>query len=227
MSAQVRGSRSRGMGRTPWFGPALAKSLASANSVASAMWLAGALSLAVVASPAGALAGENASVVIRYCHGYGCALRSSVRLSASDLSNLRRILAGGSRSAAAERAAIGRADQWFERLAGSQTGTSSDGAKDVYELFTSPSQIDCVDEAENTTTLLKLAQSRGWLRHHTVGRIDRRGFMIDGRYPHHTATIRDKTSGEVWVVDSWVRANAEPPDIKPLAIWKKEGGLRG
>ena len=143
------------------------------------------------------------------------------------MATLRRIMQAGARDAAAERAAISRADQWFERVAGAQTGTSGDGAKDVYELFTPPSQIDCVDEAENTTSLLKLIDERGWLKHHSVGRIDRRGFLIDGRYPHHTATIREKGSGRVWVVDSWVRANAQPPDIKPLEVWKQEGGLRG
>jgi hypothetical protein len=187
----------------------------------SAIWL------ATMAMPALAAAAAEPGAVIRYCHGYGCAMRSPVRLSGADLATLRRLLASGSASASAERAAIGRADQWFERVAGRQTGTSKDGAKDVYELFTPPSQIDCVDEATNTTTLLKLAESRGWLRHHKVGSIDRRGFLVDGRYPHHTATIHDRASGAVWVVDSWVRANGEPPDIKPLAIWKEEGGLRG
>lgn len=191
-------------------------------------WLVAALLVPLVlgANPIPAFAAGSA-VVLRYCHGYGCAMRSPVRLSAGDLATLRRIVQGGAKSPAAERAAIGRADQWFERVAGAQTGTSADGAKDVYELFTPPSQIDCVDEAENTTTLLKLMQQRGWLKHHKVGRIDRRGFLIDGRYPHHTATIREAGSGQIWVVDSWVRANAEPPDIKPLEIWKQEGGLRG
>ncbi|PPE79842.1 hypothetical protein C3941_12230 [Kaistia algarum] len=188
------------------------------------MMLAGSLILSVL--PYSAVAAETGTV-IRYCHGYGCAMRSPVRLSGGDLATLRRMLASGSGSPSAERAAIGRADQWFERLAGRQTGTSKDGAKDVYQLFTPPSEIDCVDEATNTTTLLNLIQSRGWLRHHKVGSIDRRGFLVDGRYPHHTATIRDKSSGVVWVVDSWVRANGEPPDIKPLSVWKDEGGLRG
>lgn len=169
----------------------------------------------------------TAPATVRYCHGYGCSFRPLVRFSASDMQTLKGILASGAKSAAAERAAIGRAEQWFERIAGAQTGTASDGAKDVYEFFTPPSQIDCVDEAENATTFLKLAASRGWLRHHTVGRIERRGFLVDGRYPHHTATIRDRATGEVWVVDSWVRANAQPPDIKPLSVWKKEGGLSG
>ena len=185
------------------------------------------MSAAPVAPAFSAERSGAALATVRYCHGYGCSLRSLVRFSASDMQTLKRILASGAKSAAAERAAISRADQWFERIAGAQTGTSADGAKDVYQLFTPPSEIDCVDEAENATTLLKLAASRGWLRYHSVGRIERRGFLVDGRYPHHTATIRDTATGEVWVVDSWVRANAQPPDIKPLSVWKEEGGLSG
>ena len=164
---------------------------------------------------------------IRYCHGYGCQMRSPVLFSRGDLLQLKRILDGGRASPAAERAAISRADQWYERKAGAATGTSNDGAKDTYVLFTPLSEIDCVDETENTTTLLRLLDSRGWLRHHKAGRPASRGFLIDGRYPHHTATIVEKASGKRWVVDSWVRANAQPPDIKPLEVWKREGGRRG
>ena len=166
-------------------------------------------------------------VTIRYCHGYGCKMRSPVTFSRADLANLKRILDSGKASPAAERAAISRADQWYERKAGAATGTSNDGAKDTYELFTPLSEIDCVDETVNTTTLLELVDSRGWLRHHKAGRPANRGFLIDGRYPHNTATIVEKASGKRWVVDSWVRANAEPPDIKPLDVWKREGGRRG
>lgn len=181
--------------------------------------------LLALAGPAAADA--FAPVTIRYCHGYGCKMRSPVTFSRGDLASLKRILDSGKASPAAERAAISRADQWYERKAGAATGTSNDGAKDTYELFTPLSEIDCVDETVNTTTLLELVDSRGWLRHHKAGRPANRGFLIDGRYPHNTATITEKVSGKRWVVDSWVRANAQPPDIKPLEVWKKEGGRRG
>lgn len=186
--------------------------------------LAAALILATVSPVA---AQSLSPVKIRYCHGYGCKMRSPVIFSPGDLLSLKRILDGGKASPEAERAAISRADQWYERKAGAATGTSNDGAKDTYELFTPLSQIDCVDETVNTTTLLELLDDHGWLRHHKVGPAANRGFLIDGRYPHNTATIVEKASGRRWVVDSWVRANAQPPDIKPLDVWKKEGGRRG
>ncbi|BCP53187.1 hypothetical protein K32_18040 [Kaistia sp. 32K] len=179
-----------------------------------------------------ALAGPAAAealqpVKIRYCHGYGCRMKSPVTFSVADLNALKRILDSGRGSAAAERAAISRADQWYERKAGAQTGTSSDRAKGDFGVYTPLSQLDCVDEMTNTTTLLKLLARHGWLRHHTVGPSASRGVLFDGRYPHNTATIVETATGKRWVVDSWVRANAEPPDIKPLDVWKREGGRRG
>jgi len=188
----------------------------------------GTLAVLLVLALAGPAAAESlAPVKIRYCHGYGCKMRSPVIFSSGDLQTLKRILDRGKASPAAERAAISRADQWYERKAGAATGTSKDGAKDTYELFTPLSEIDCVDETVNTTTLLEMLDRHGWLRHHKAGRPANRGFLIDGRYPHNTATITEKASGRRWVVDSWVRANAEPPDIKPLDVWKREGGRRG
>lgn len=174
-----------------------------------------------------AVAQSLSPVKIRYCHGYGCKMRSPVVFSRADLLSLKRILESGRRSPEAERAAISRADQWYERKAGAATGTSSDGAKGEFGVYTPLTQLDCIDESVNTTTLLKLLEGQGWLRHHRVGRTASRGFLIDGRYPHNTATIIETASGRSWVVDSWVRANAQPPDIMPLDVWKKEGGRRG
>lgn len=188
----------------------------------------GGMAALLILALAGSAAAETlAPIKIRYCHGYGCKMRSPVIFSRGDLLTLKRILDSGKASPAAERAAISRADQWYERKAGAATGTSNDGAKDTYELFTPLSEIDCVDETVNTTTLLELLDNQGWLRHHKAGKPANRGFLIDGRYPHNTATIVEKASGQRWVVDSWVRANAEPPDIKPLDVWKREGGRRG
>ena len=185
----------------------------------------GMIALAFIATTSVASAEGTGPARIRYCHGFGCKMRSPVVFSAGDMAQLRRIVATGRSSPAAERAALGRADQWFERKAGAQTGTSKDGAKDVYTLFTPLSEIDCVDETTNTTTLLKLIETRGWLVHHKAGRPANRGFLIDGRYPHNTATIVQIDTGQAWVVDSWVRANGEPPDIMPLSEWKRRGGL--
>lgn len=184
----------------------------------------GGLVAGLILALAGPAAAQGlAPVKIRYCHGFGCNMRSPVTFSSADLGALKRIMDVGRGSPAAERAAISRADQWYEHKAGAQTGTLGDDAKGEFGLYTPLSQLDCVDEMTNTTTLLKLLAKQGWLRHHTVGPSASRGLLFDGRYPHNTATIVETASGKRWVVDSWVRANGEPPDIKLHDIWKKEG----
>jgi hypothetical protein len=82
--------------------------------------------------------------------------------------------------------------------------------------------MDCIDETANTTSLLRLAKSHGWLRYHKVSRRTSRGFFVDNRLPHFTAVIADP-DGRLWAVDSWYEAGGGAPDIMPLAEWRKRG----
>ena len=155
---------------------------------------------------------------ISYCHGFGCAFRTRIAFSAADIGRLRALMSAGRGSPAGERAAISRAVQWFETKAGKQTGTSADKPR-LGALGGDPTQLDCIDEAANTTSLLLLMEKRGLLRHHGVLEPRTRGFLLDLRYPHNTAVIAEKKSGARWAVDSWPRANGERPDIEPLETW--------
>ena len=158
------------------------------------------------------------------CHGYMCRIVTPVRFSLKDLARIAGRLAEGAADAAAEREAVSRAVQVYEEIVGARIGTDADlpgmqfgrGADD---------QMDCIDEATNTTSLLMLLDKNGYLAHHSVAEPSARGFFIDGRYPHATAVLADKNSGEKWVIDSWPRANAEPPVVQPLKVWKR--GRRG
>ncbi|MCB1476284.1 MAG: hypothetical protein H6883_12990 [Rhodobiaceae bacterium] len=155
---------------------------------------------------------------ITYCHGYGCAFRTRLGFSSGEIGRLGSIMSGGRASPAAERAAISHAVQWFEKKAGREAGTSTDKAK-LGAMGGDPTQLDCIDEASNTTSLLVLMEKRGLLRHHTVLAPRTRGFLLDFRYPHNAAVIEEKKGGERWVVDSWPRANGEKPDIMKLETW--------
>ncbi len=80
--------------------------------------------------------------------------------------------------------------------------------------------MDCVDESTNTTTYLWMLWHAGLLRHHEVGAPAWRArFFTIGQ--HRTATIRERASGRVWAVDSWVRDNGERPDVLPLEAWRR------
>lgn len=82
--------------------------------------------------------------------------------------------------------------------------------------------MDCVDESTNTRALLLYLERRKLLRHHTVERNVTRGFLIDGRYPHATAVLQDR-SGKKWAIDSWYEPTGGAPDIRPLSEWLKRG----
>jgi hypothetical protein len=84
-----------------------------------------------------------------------------------------------------------------------------------------PGQMDCLDETANTTSLLLVLQEQGLLTYHKVEPPESRGFFLDGRYPHFTAIIADKRTGEEWAVDPWRRAPGQIPEILPLIQWRQ------
>ena len=136
------------------------------------------------------------------------------------MGHLRSLLAGAA-GPEAERAAISEAVQWFERRVGRELGTTADQPRSPPSGANDPTQLDCIDHTLNTMHLMRMAEKNGWLRHHAGDRPRSRGFFLDGRYPHSTAVIRETDSGRRWTVDSWPRANGEPPDIMPLEAWLK------
>lgn len=156
------------------------------------------------------------------CHGTGCARKERVDFSPSDMKKLQTILATGNASASEELAAMGKAVQWFEKRVAPQVGSGNDvGGFDI-STVNKPGQLDCIDEATNTTSILKLAADRGYLTHHRIGRPSARGFFLDGRYPHATAVVIQTSSDEAYAIDSWTRDNGKPPEIMPLSVWFKQ-----
>lgn len=156
---------------------------------------------------------------IYVCHGFGCTYKTPVNFSSKDLKRLRRILAAGSKSPKAELKAISKAVQWEEKRVGPIVGSSNDiGGLDMKNAGVR-GQMDCLDEATNTNSLLLIAQKHGMLKHYTVASPVARGFFLDGRYPHATAVVREKKSKKAFAIDSWRTDNGEPPIIQPLDVW--------
>ncbi|WP_244265776.1 hypothetical protein [Polycladidibacter hongkongensis] len=154
------------------------------------------------------------------CHGFGCAYTQPVMFEAKAERRLRSILAKGRASASNERKAIAKAVSWQEKRVAASVGSAGDvGGLDM-QNGGQRGQLDCIDEAANTTSLLLYAQRKGMLRYHTVERPDARGFFLDGRYPHATAVIKENESGALFAVDSWRLGNGQAPDILPLKRWR-------
>lgn len=156
--------------------------------------------------------------VIVVCHAFGCARRKSIVLNDVDLANMKTVLQAGHQTAQDERFAIAKLIQWYELRVASAVGSGNDiGGLDLWNAGVA-GQLDCIDEATNTTSILLIAQKHGFLHHYKVGRPVARGFFLDGRYPHATATIIEQ-KGDIFAVDSWQRANGQLPVIQPIHIW--------
>jgi hypothetical protein len=193
-----------------------------AAKLAIGIWAGIALALGAVSgiSPAHAAVTATAPKLIQICHGYGCAFRSRLMLTASDGARFLSIMSAGSGSPNAERAALKKAVSYFDGRANQATGYRDRPKTE----FGKPErgQMDCVDESTNTRALLVYLSERGLLKFHKVQRNTSRGFFLDGRYPHWTAVISDP-QGTKWVVDPWYASVSGAPDIFPLDQWKVRG----
>ncbi len=157
------------------------------------------------------------------CHGFGCHYKTPVTFSRRDIAAMRKIM-GRPSSAAAERARIRRLVAWAERRVAAEAGSANDVAGLDLGNARVRGQMDCLDEATNTTSYLLVAQERGLLRFHRVARPVARGYFLDGRYPHATAVV--KADGAAYAVDSWPVSNGAAPLIMPLDEWFKQAPRR-
>ena len=154
------------------------------------------------------------------CHGFGCAFRTEIALTAADRAQMAAIMASGSASAQAERAAIGRTEAWFERRIAPITGTAQRVARagPLIGGALNRGQFDCIDTTNNTNSLLLVLDQLKLLQHHTIAAPVSQFLITEG--PHNTAVIRDRKTNELWTVDPWTHQGSEVPDIFPLAKWK-------
>ncbi|ORU90868.1 MAG: hypothetical protein A6F71_07930 [Cycloclasticus sp. symbiont of Poecilosclerida sp. M] len=118
-----------------------------------------------------------------------------------------------------ERKQIAGAIGQIERYVGPMTKTAYD-LPGTFEapLFDVQRQMDCVDEAKNTTLYLRILREKGWINFHREGYRVNRGFFFNG-WPHTSAMINNPSTGKDYVVDSWFHKNGEPVEIVPLKLW--------
>lgn len=153
------------------------------------------------------------------CASYGCRDMIITGLSGAEWAAVTAAF-GAPADPAEEREAIRRAIGEIERLVGPKTGTAFDAPGARIVNFDRRGQMDCIDEAFNTTTYLRFLERDGLLRHHHVDLPIRRGSFID-RWPHNTAIIIESASGAAYAVDSWFHGNGVPPEIVAAEVWLK------
>lgn len=153
-----------------------------------------------------------------FCWGGTCAAVETVELSQAEWAQVRALFDPLPADAAAERAAIAQAIGLLETIVGRKTGTAGDRAG-TFGNSAWPGQLDCNDEATNSTTYMRMMQTDGLIRLHTI--LDtktRGGILIFGR--HSTAVIGETATNQRFAVDSWFYDNGHPAVILPLETWQ-------
>ena len=158
---------------------------------------------------------------IPVCYDFGCKSKSIVRLPVTEWQQVSGWFEPVADNPEQERDQIKKAIGWMEVLIGRHTPTHKDLAfdlpkqDDVSHLF--PGQQDCIDEAFNTSTYLRLLELNGLLKHHTVIEQAYRQAIFD---QHWAGQIREKASGTRYIVDSWFQPNGYLPVIQPSEEWE-------
>jgi hypothetical protein len=152
------------------------------------------------------------------CHGFGCAYQTPIQFRASDVAQIRKFFAMAS-DAIDERRAFAAMMAWFERRVAVEAGTTKAKARAGLGSAGDPSQFDCLDKTTNTIGMLLVLQQMGLLRYHAIDPPASRGGI---GLPHTSAVVREKATGQQWVIDGWTHNNGEYPDIMPLEKWRME-----
>ena len=152
------------------------------------------------------------------CQGGGCAQINQISISQAEWKNVVQLFTIRATNPAEERLQISQAVGLLEQIVGAKNGTLGDRAG-TFDNSDYKGQLDCNDEAINTTTYLRLLKSKDLMTQHEVEDIRTRNFFFTG-WPHTTAVIRDIKTGERFAVDSWFYDNGHAATILPFKTWK-------
>ncbi len=152
------------------------------------------------------------------CQGGGCAEFDHVSISEAEWGNVAQLFQIKATNSAEERLQIGQAIGLLEQIVGAKNGTFGDRAG-TFDNAHYQGQLDCNDEAINTTTYMRLLKANGLMQLHEIEDTRTRNFFFTG-WPHSTAVIRDTKTNERFAVDSWFYDNGHAATIVPFATWK-------
>ena len=154
----------------------------------------------------------------KLCFSHGCNQSKIVQLNESEWERIRKIFETASTDASMEREKIGQAISILESMVGKLTGTNADIGGTFPGAFMS-NQMDCEDEAINTSTYLFMLKRDGMINFHDLRQPARRGYFLNG-WPHMAPVIVEKETDKKHVVDAWFLDNGKPPFILTYKKWK-------
>lgn len=152
------------------------------------------------------------------CQGGGCAQSHVLSVSASEWASVTQLFSNTANTAADERQQIAKAIGTLEKIVGAKNGTATDLAG-TFDNSETPGQLDCNDEAINSTTYLRLLKLNGLIRMHEIEDMRTRNFFFTG-WPHSTAVIRDIKTSERYAVDSWFYDSGHAATVVNFKQWK-------
>ena len=152
------------------------------------------------------------------CSRTGCSGISDIRFSRSEWQQVVDLFTPPPSTAGEERKIIARAIGLMERLVGPKNDTFADEARNTMKSEYRSHQLDCISESLNTTVYLELFQKQRLLRWHRV-RYPRHRGILNLKIPHNTAVVGQVDNGELYAIDSWIRANGEDAVVVPLTGW--------
>jgi len=154
------------------------------------------------------------------CSGYNCNFITNIKFTDQDIEEIANLFVNKGRNAEQERRMISKAIGKIEQITGLIVGTDIDnGGVLENEHIGDITRQDCVDESATTTNYLKYLVNLELIYYHDIQIPQSRGALIDGRWPHFSAVIKDKTTDEQFVVDSWYMDNGQPAVVMPLKKW--------
>ncbi len=152
-----------------------------------------------------------------FCNGGTCADVKTVHLDDSEWQEVLDLFEESPQNAEEERERIAQAIGLMESIVGPKTGTDTDKGG-TFGNSAYPGQLDCNDEATNSTTYMRLMAQFDLLKFHRIEDTKTRGgVLIFGR--HSTAAITDVATGKMYAVDSWFYDNGKPAVILPMDVW--------
>ena len=155
---------------------------------------------------------------LEVCQGGGCAQFNQVSISQAEWENVAQLFKIKALNPAKERLQISQAIGLLEQIVGAKNDTLGDRAG-TFDNSDYKGQLDCNDEAINTTTYMRLLKKNGLMQFHETEDTRTRNFFFTG-WPHTTAVIRDIKTSERFAVDSWFYDNGHAATIVPFKTWK-------
>lgn len=152
------------------------------------------------------------------CNQQACTGQAEVGFTTEQWHQILQLFTPAAPSAAREREQIAAAIGMMEQFTGPQANTFADQACNNLKEPLASFQLDCIAEATNSTTYLRLLEQEGLLLWHRVSYPARRvlfAFLV----PHSTAVVRQVDSGELYAIDSWFHANGKKAVVVPLELW--------